>query len=470
MIKTFRKIVRTWIKSLTADRQAEVIAQLTAASTPNFDFFLMILLSSSIATLGLIIDSVAVVIGAMLVAPLMSPILGLSLASVIGNQRVFRKALIAVTEGAGLAILLAWMWSSLAKMLPFGALVELPKEVLSRTQPTPFDLVIAIAGGTAAAYALAQPQLSAALPGVAIATALLPPLCTVGIGMSLRSPDIALGALLLFITNLVAISFAGIFVFAVLGFRPAHLGRKWGGLPVEVVLSAILVLIVTIPLVILTINFVSQGQREREAREFTQIVTETVQAEIAKLPGVRFVNLEVDSQDSILNLLVTVRTRQALNYQSVVDLQSWIATALQRPIALHLIQVPVTELDPKIPPTFTPTAAPGATSTPTATLAPTHTPIPSSPTPTATATPSVTPSPTATSTPTPVIAYIANTGGLGIYLRETPGGKIIGSLPQGSAVQILYERQKFNGLEWIEVRDLFNRVGWLQAQFLIIKP
>jgi len=69
-----------------------------------------------------------------------------------------------------------------------------------------------------------------------------------------------------------------------------------------------------------------------------------------------------------------------------------------------------------------------------------------------------------------VIAFIANTGGLGIYLRETPGGKIIGSLPQGSAVQILYDRQEFNGLEWIEVRDLFNRVGWIPAQFLIIKP
>ena len=95
--------------------------------------------------------------------------------------------------------------------------------MLLRTQPSPFDLVIALAGGAAATYALARPRLSAALPGVAIATALMPPLCVVGIGISLQRSDVYMGALLLFLTNLVAISFASILVFAFLGFRPSHI-------------------------------------------------------------------------------------------------------------------------------------------------------------------------------------------------------------------------------------------------------
>ena len=141
------------------------------------------------------------------------------MASVAGERRVFQHAVIALVEGALLAAGLATALGWLAHVSPFGALTELPSEVLARTRPNPFDLGIALAGGAAAAYALAQPKISAALPGVAIATALMPPLCTVGIGISLGSADVSLGALLLFLTNFAAISFAGIVAFAILGFR-----------------------------------------------------------------------------------------------------------------------------------------------------------------------------------------------------------------------------------------------------------
>ncbi len=132
------------------------------------------MLSCSIATLGLITNSSAVIIGAMLVAPLMSPILGLSIATVVAEGKLFRRALVALGAGILLALLLSTLLGWIARLLPFDVLVSFPDEVLSRTHPTPFDLGIALAGGAAAAYALAQPRLSAALPGVAIATALMP--------------------------------------------------------------------------------------------------------------------------------------------------------------------------------------------------------------------------------------------------------------------------------------------------------
>ncbi len=103
-----------WIEPLTLERQTEVLEQLKRASSPGFDFFLLVVLSCSIATFGLITNSVAVIIGAMLVAPLMSPILGLSLASVAGEPRSFEHALIALIEGAllavGLSAALAWIY------------------------------------------------------------------------------------------------------------------------------------------------------------------------------------------------------------------------------------------------------------------------------------------------------------------------------------------------------------------------
>jgi hypothetical protein len=180
-----------------------------------------------------------------------------------------------------------------------------------------------------------------------------------------------------------------------------------------------------------------------------------------------------EGQDSTLHLQVTVRASRQISYLETVTLQSAIAEKLQRTISLQLIVVPMIKLDPLVPPTPTHTPLPGATATftPTPTTTFTSTPTASlTPTPTASPTSTSTATPTSTYTPTPVLAYIANTGRSGIYLRDMPNGKIIGSLPEGSAVQILYGREFENNIEWIEIRDLFNRTGWIPVHFLVIKP
>jgi uncharacterized hydrophobic protein (TIGR00271 family) len=454
------------IHRLSWERRQEVLHELDQAASPGFNYFFMTTLSCAIATFGLLTNSAAVIIGAMLVAPLMSPILGLSLASVAGRDRMFRRSFVALIVGVALSVLLATLLSLISRLLPFSILVQLPSEVLSRTSPTPFDLGIAIAGGAAAAYALAQPKLSAALPGVAIATALMPPVCTIGIGIAVDRYSVALGATLLFFTNLVAISFAGILVFALLGFRPARLDNTWHHIPRSLFLTAGLVLITAIPLSLLTYNLVTQARLSQE-------IQSAVSTELAALPGTQLVDISFNTSDTTINLEVTIRTSHQPNYSQVVNLQKAIAARLQRAISLQLIVIPTTELNPLVPPTFTPTATPGPSLTPTVTPSLTPTFIPTltpstTPTNTPTKTPTFTASPTLT--PTPVVAYIANTGGLGVYLRETPEGKIIGSLPQDSEVEILYQRETINRITWIEIRDLFNRVGWIPINFLAIKP
>ncbi len=445
---------------LDAHRHEAVLQQLSESSEPGFDYFLLIFLSCIIATFGLINNSAAVIIGAMLVAPLMSPILGLSLASVSSRQKMYRNSILALLEGALMAVALSWLISVAAYRSPFGVLQDIPTEVLSRTRPSPFDLAIALAGGAAAAYALAQPNLSAALPGVAIATALMPPLCTVGIGLAIRNQGVFIGASLLFITNLAAISFAGILVFIALGFRPLMKGRRWNGLPQSVLVSAGLVGLITIPLVILSLSFVHDANR-------TFTIRQVVKEEITNSDAAELVNLDFTEENNVLHLNITARYEHQPTYQQVTSLQSAIASRLNEPVALQLIVVPATRLDPLNPPTLTPTPTPGpsATLTRTATRMPTKTA-----TPTVTFTPTVTPTATPTVTNTPVVAYIYRTGGKGLYLRDVPDGKITYILPEGAPVQLLGPRQSVNNLEWIQVRDLLNRTGWVESPFLRVKP
>jgi len=465
------KLARSLYHSLPIERRNEVLTELEQSSSPGFDYFILVVLSCSIATFGLLTDSAAVIIGAMLVAPLMSPILGLSLASVAGEQRMFRHAIIALVEGVLLAIVLSALFGWIARLLPFDLLVELPGEIIARTHPTPFDLGIALAGGAAAAYALAQPRLSAALPGVAIATALMPPVCTVGIGLSLQNPNVILGAGLLFFTNLAAISFAGIFVFAVLGFRPAHIENTWHNIPRSMFVSAILVLITAIPLVVLTLQLVDQAHELQNVRT-------AVLAELSSLSDAQLVDININTSDSTLDLRITVRTSRQPSYQQVVELQKAIASRLQQTTAIRLIIIPTTKLDPLEPPTLTPTFTPGPSLTPTSTSTSTPTPTltstptstsTSTPTSTQTLTPTNTSTPTQTSTATPVSALIAS-GYSGAYLRETPAGKIIVWLPNDTPVMILYRREMLNNHEWIEVKNIFNQTGWVQIDFLIIRP
>lgn len=451
---------------ITPDRRAEVLEQVAAFSQPNFDFYLLVVLSCSIATFGLVTDSPAVIIGAMLVAPLMSPILGISLASVAGEQRMFRSAATALAQGAALAVLLSALLGWLSHEAPFGALAELPSEIVSRTRPTPFDLGVALAGGAVAAYALARPNVSAAVAGVAIATALMPPLCTVGIGLALQDISVSLGALLLFLTNMAAISLAGVTVFALLGFRPGHLEDTWRGVPRSVLVAAALVGLIAIPLVWVSLRFVEEARLDR-------LVRAAVTTQAAEILDAEIVDLTINSQNGSLDLLVIVRTQRQPGYEQVVALQSAVAELLQRPVALRLEVVPTTRLDPLIPPTFTPTPTLTATPTLGPSPTPTHTATPTATT-TATSTATPTPLPTATASsspsPTPQLARISHSSGMGVVVREAPGGAILFTLPEGALIEVLPVDDISAESGWLQIRDLFGRVGWVAARYVAAGP
>ncbi|RDS81396.1 DUF389 domain-containing protein [Dyella psychrodurans] len=167
--------------------------------TPRYAF--MAIMSCGIAILGLLQSSAAVVIGAMLISPLMGPIVQLGFSLCVVNFSMMRQALIALLAGIALALLIAMcvVW--------FSPLREATSEILARTQPTLFDLLVALFSGLAGGYAVVTRK-GEAIVGVAIATALMPPLAVVAYGLATNDMGIAGGAFFLFMTNLLAIALA----------------------------------------------------------------------------------------------------------------------------------------------------------------------------------------------------------------------------------------------------------------------
>ena len=201
-----------------------VYEKLHSGSEWNFDFMTLISLSTAIAALGLLQDSSAVVIGAMLVAPLMTPILGAGLALVQGNLPLLRTAGRAIALGYLMALLISLMLG-LAFPIP-----ELTPQLEARGGPTLLDMGVAFLSGIAAAFCLGRPGLLAALPGVAIAAALVPPIATTGVCLALGENAYARGSALLFGTNVVAIILgAAISLYAsgVRGKRGAGSHQRW---------------------------------------------------------------------------------------------------------------------------------------------------------------------------------------------------------------------------------------------------
>ncbi|WP_201596465.1 TIGR00341 family protein [Psychrobacter fulvigenes] len=191
----------------------EVRVKIEANALPSKMYFVMNILSAIIASYGLVTNSAAVVIGAMLVAMMLGPITGIALAIIDHRAPLLRKSLFTVIAGVSLVVLVGFLVGWLHKEQPLTA------EILSRTQPTSMDLMIALAGGTAGAYAMVSPHLSVAVVGVAVATALVPPLAASGILFANGETQLGLGALLLAITNIIAIQFTNALVLWVLGFR-----------------------------------------------------------------------------------------------------------------------------------------------------------------------------------------------------------------------------------------------------------
>ncbi len=311
-----------------------------ANATLSKQYIIMNILATIIACYGLLADSTAVVIGAMLIAMLLGPIIGIALGLLEeGNNLLLKQALLAEVVGVIMVISVAFIVGMMHQDIPIG------KELLARTQPNIFDLVIALAGGAAGAYAVASPQLSGGLVGVAIATALVPPLSTASILLARGEPDMAAGAFLLFFANFIAIQFSASVVLWLLGYHPIKTSPHQSFMHL-LFRNAFSGLILVGLGIILSINL-TQSVSKRLAENK---VLDTIKIQLLSLPDAQLVDFVAKEEDKVLNLQLTLRTSNQLGYWDVVNLQKAIADKLQQAIALQIINIPTVKLDTMNPP------------------------------------------------------------------------------------------------------------------------
>ncbi|MDX1294635.1 MAG: TIGR00341 family protein [Sulfurimonadaceae bacterium] len=211
----------------------DLFLQVRQSAVPGRSFFILMILSTVLAAMGLFLNSASVIIGAMILAPLMAPIISLAMAAVRSNRELILQSLRTLFSGIGVAIVIA---SLISALMPLELVTA---EMRSRLNPNLLDLIVAIVSGIAGAYAHAREDVAKSLAGVAIAVALVPPLTVTGIGIGFADLQMVLGSFLLFTTNLVGIVIAASVTFLVLGFAPLRMAKK--GLAVTGILLAAIV-------------------------------------------------------------------------------------------------------------------------------------------------------------------------------------------------------------------------------------
>jgi uncharacterized hydrophobic protein (TIGR00271 family) len=267
---TVLQLMVHWIKTrdVGAERRTEIgdglFFEEPERGAKLTSWWVMLLLSVAIATFGILQDSTAVVIGAMLIAPLMTPILG-SAAGIV-NVRPGRvgASLALIAAGVAASIGLAWI---VGAWTPAIVPLEVNSQVTSRVSPNVVDMLIGLAAGAAGAYATVDRRVSSSIAGVAIAVALVPPLGVVGVMLNAGLIEDGLGAFLLFLTNLVAILLSATFVFFLTGYAPfeklKQSRREVGALMGTILTVALIILI---PLVFTGEGVLSASSRQHDAQ------------------------------------------------------------------------------------------------------------------------------------------------------------------------------------------------------------
>ncbi len=309
---------------LTEEDRAQVSAQMRRAARPSINFFVLITLAATIASFGLLQNSAAVIIGAMLVAPLMSPIASMAMGIVEGDIALMRVAGEAIAKGVALAVGVGVV-ITLISPDPFGL-----DQILGRTRPVLLDLGVALASGAAAGYALSRKEVSAALPGVSISVALVPPLCVVGYGLAKADLGVAGGAFLLFSTNVIAIILAAALVFLLLGFRPLPAQEEYFRRGLLVSVASLL--LIAIPLgVLLNISLDRQKQVALRQR------VEAVLAEEFPPDRGRVVSVRLTAEEEGYLVDITLYDFGSFDDAAAAQLQERIAEAIGAEAKLRAI-------------------------------------------------------------------------------------------------------------------------------------
>lgn len=332
LVKEMEYRINRWLRHrIPVINHPEVIKDIYSEVDITAGYFTILTLANLIALSGLLINSAPVIIGAMLISPLMGPILSFGFAFITGDSFVWTKSLRKIAISVLLTIFIAALASYLSP------LNEITREISARTTPNIFDLLIAFLSGTAGAAAICtKKNYLTIVPGVAIATAVIPPLSVTGFGIGNGNLSIAAGAFFLFFTNFVAIVLSTCLVFSLYGFRPTlttDAGKK--KLRRRLLLLSFVLLLISIPLVYTLSRGVSEIKFKKNIE--TSLKQQFNQEKRSRLVTFHLGKLEGD----LLKIDAVVNTVNYLKDTELEQAEQKIQTNLKRKVRLSVEQVKV---------------------------------------------------------------------------------------------------------------------------------
>jgi uncharacterized hydrophobic protein (TIGR00271 family) len=281
----------------------------------------LLLLAAVIASAGVVMDSTATVIGAMIVAPLMTPILGVVLSVVTVDSRNLGISLLLVATGAAVVVAVGWL---LGQLTPVPVVAATNSQVAGRVDPTLMDLLAALATGAVGSFALVRADVSDTLPGVAIAISLVPPLAVVGLTLESGAPEQAQGALLLFLTNVGAILLSGLIVMAIYRVR-ATAAQRWRTPHANSRLAVTVVVVFVIALV----APLAVDSQQVTSQELTNADVTTAAADWAKTVGWQVVDVATTESAVTVRAIGPLRLPDPQTLRTALDANGLKDTSVQ---------------------------------------------------------------------------------------------------------------------------------------------
>lgn len=296
----------------------------------NAVYLMMLVMATMIAMLGLLLNSPAVIIGAMLISPLMGPILSVGLSLTVADWKLARKSAINIALSFVEAVVIS------ALITAISPLKDATPEILARTQPNLMDLLVAVFSGVAGTLALTSRKGGLTIiPGVAIATAVIPPLSIVGYGLATAQWQVAGGAFMLFFTNLMAIVVSADLIFLLVGFRPAErmteedrqklIGKR-------ILVSTLVLLLLSLPL----LRTLMRAAQQAKVRDGISDVLRKRLGDRARVAALDFRMLE----DKVV-VEADLRTTRYIDASEVKQMEEVLGARVGRPVQLNLQQVHV---------------------------------------------------------------------------------------------------------------------------------
>ena len=287
--KSHWKNIRGYFNALPdKEDETEFIKQISSGVTFHGANLWVLIFAIFIASLGLNVNSTAVIIGAMLISPLMGPIIGMGLAVGIDDFDLLKRSVKNYLVATVISVITATIYFIISP------LSEAQSELLARTSPTLYDVLIAIFGGAAGILALSTKGKGNVIPGVAIATALMPPLCTAGYGLAVGEMSFFFGAFYLYFINTVFIALATYLGVRLLQFKPKQFVDK-ARLAVVNRYIAVIVVVTMLPAVYMTTQIIRQSVFENHVKQF-------VKQELNQ-PGTRILSEQADRETKTLDVV-----------------------------------------------------------------------------------------------------------------------------------------------------------------------